>query len=78
LRIDAGIQEGMGTTQEQYLGEDAVRNGMNYRMITNGWGMNWVSHDISWNGTSMVINDYEGTRQSNGAPAGYPSVFCGR
>ena len=47
-------------------------------MITNGWGQNWVSHDISWLGSTITIHDYQGSRQSNGAPAGYPSVFCGR
>jgi hypothetical protein len=26
----------------------------------------------------MTIHDYQGSRQSNGAPAGYPAVFCGR
>jgi hypothetical protein len=37
-----------------------------------------VSHDISWKGTTLAVNAFEGSRQSNGAPAGYPSVFCGR
>ena len=76
--VGAGNQTESGRTSEQYLGVDVQRDGKNYRMITNGWGQNWVSHDISWLGTSITIHDYQGSRQSNGAPAGYPSVFCGR
>lgn len=76
--IAAGEQMGDGQTTEQYYGADVTRNGMNYKMITNGWGMEWRAHDISWLGTSLSINTYDGDRQSNGAPAGYPSVFCGR
>ncbi|HEX2734583.1 MAG TPA: hypothetical protein VHM70_23425 [Polyangiaceae bacterium] len=76
--LGAGMQQGDGETMEQYFGADVTRDGKNYRMITNGWGMNWMSHDISWLGSSISINTYEGSRQSNGAPAGYPSVFCGR
>jgi Glycosyl hydrolase family 12 len=76
--VGAGQQQGQGQTQEQYLGADVTRDGRNYRMITNGWGMNWQSHDISWLGTTLSINNYQGSRQDNGAPAGYPTVFCGR
>jgi|GEM_PF-1305276 len=76
--LGAGTQEGSGQTEEQYFGANVTRNGVNYKMITNGWGQGWISHDISWLGTSMNIEDYQGTRQSNGAPAGFPTVFCGR
>jgi hypothetical protein len=47
-------------------------------MITNGWGKGWSSHDIAWLGTSVSIKDYQGSRQSDGAPAGFPTVFCGK
>lgn len=76
--LGAGVQTGDGNTQEQYLDAEVQRDGENYMMITNGWGMNWESHDISWLGTTMSVNAFEGSRQSNGAPAGYPTVFCGR
>lgn len=76
--IGAGNQMGTGESQEQYFGADVTRDDKNYKMITNGWGMNWDSHDIAWLGTSMHIKTYEGSRQSDGAPAGYPAIFCGR
>ena len=76
--VGAGTQTGSGRTSDQYNGVDIQRDGRNYRMITNAWGQNWVSHDISWLGTSMTIHDFQGSHQSNGAPAGYPSVFCGK
>lgn len=76
--IGAGMQAGDGQTTEQYFGANVTRDGSNYRMITNGWGMGWRGHDISWLGSSLSINTYDGSRQDNGAPAGYPSVFCGR
>lgn len=75
--LGAGTHAGEGSTTEQYLGADVTRDGKNYRMITNGWGANWESHDISWLGTTMMIHDYQGDRQANGAPAGYPTIFCG-
>jgi hypothetical protein len=76
--LNVGQQEGEGNTMEQFLEVDVTRDGQNYMLMTNGWGQNWVSHDISWLGSSFWIDSYEGSRQSNGAPAGYPAVFCGR
>jgi hypothetical protein len=76
--IGSGMQMAEGQTTMQYHGVDVLRDGKNYRMITNGWGTGWDNHDISWLGTSLSINTYAGSRQDNGAPAGYPSVFCGR
>lgn len=72
------MQMGEGRSEEQYASADVLRDETNYRMIANGWGTGWRSHDISWLGSSMIIHDYDGSRQSNGAPAGYPTVFCGR
>ncbi len=76
--LGAGNHMEMGRTEAQYLGVDVTRDGKNYRMITNGWGTNWLSHDMSWFGTALTIHSYEGSRQSNGAPAGFPTVFCGK
>lgn len=76
--LGEGTQEGSGQTDVQFFGANVKRNSVNYKMITNGWGDGWVSHDISWLGTSLSINEYEGSRQSDGAPAGFPTVFCGR
>lgn len=76
--LGAGSHQGSGSTTDQYFGADVTRDGRNYRMITNGWGANWQSHSISWQGTTLNIGNFQGSRQTNGAPAGYPSVFCGR
>ncbi len=76
--VGAGTFGGEGNTQERYLDADVTRDDTNYMMIANGWGQNWESHDLSWLGTSLAVNTFEGSRQSNGAPAGYPTVFCGR
>jgi hypothetical protein len=76
--IGAGVHAGQGSTQAQYLDADLQRDGQNYMMITNGWGMGWISHDLSWLGTALTVKSFEGNRQDNGAPAGYPTVFCGR
>lgn len=76
--VGAGTQQGVGSTMERYLSADVTRDGRNYRMITNGWGDGWLSHSVSWQGTAMAIESFDGSRQPNGAPAGYPSVFCGR
>ncbi len=76
--VGAGTHSGEGNTQERYLDADVQRDAQNYTVITNGWGQNWESHDLSWLGTKLTINSFEGSRQSNGAPAGFPAVFCGR
>lgn len=69
---------GEGASQEKFFGANVTRDGNNYRMITNGWGMGWRAHDLAWLGTSLHIKTYDGDRQDNGAPAGFPTVFCGR
>jgi len=76
--IGAGIHTEEGSTLAQYQDEDVQRDAKNYMMITNGWGQGWLSHDIAWLGTTLTVKAFEGSRQSNGAPAGYPTVFCGR
>ncbi len=71
------LYQGSGDTTAQYGEGDVARNGVGYKFIANGWGMNWMSHDISWNGTSFVVKSLNGTQGSDYSPAGYPSMFCG-
>jgi hypothetical protein len=61
----------------RYAGADTTRNGVSYRFIANGWGPNWQSHEISYEGSRFTVDDFQGSRGSNYEPAGYPSVFCG-
>ena len=71
------LYQGSGDTTERYGEGDIARNGVGYKFIANGWGTNWQSHDISWNGTSFTVKSLNGTQGSDYSPAGYPSMFCG-
>lgn len=71
------LYQGSGDTTAQFGEGDVARNGVGYKFIANGWGMNWKSHEISWNGTSFVVKSLNGTQGSDYSPAGYPSMFCG-
>jgi hypothetical protein len=57
---------------------DLRRDDVPYVLITNGWGPGFESHTISWLGTSFTVEAFTGTAGSNGEPAGYPTVYCGR
>jgi Glycosyl hydrolase family 12 len=72
-----GDYQGAGDTTDRYAESDVLRNNVNYKFIANGWGMNWQSHDIAWNGTSFTVKSLNGTQGSDYSPAGYPSMFCG-
>lgn len=69
-------QTPQGGTSDQYQTVDVRRNNVPYKLITNGWGPGFSSHNIGWNGTGMSAT-LVGNRGSNGEPASYPSVFCG-
>lgn len=71
------VQDTGATTTQQYLTKDVVRNGVNYKFITNGWGPGWQSHSISWSGTSFTVENFQGTQGGNYEPAGYPTMYCG-
>jgi hypothetical protein len=75
--------QGTGNSTERYAEADVFRNGKGYRFIANGWGCNWQSHSISWNGTSFKVASLNGSQGGSGcqygeySPAGYPTMFCG-
>lgn len=73
-----GDQEGEGSSDEQYYTAEVSRDGVPYVFITNGWGPGFTSHTNSWLGTSFVVDAMQGNAGSNGEPASYPTVFCGR
>jgi hypothetical protein len=69
---------GTGNTTDRYAESDVRRNNIGYRFMANGWGSNWQSHQISWNGTSFTVGSLNGSQGSDYSPAGYPTVFCGK
>jgi len=69
--------QGSGTSTDQYAEQDVYRDGVGYKFIANGWGDNWQSHNISWNGTSFKVLSLSGSQGANYSPAGYPTMFCG-
>jgi hypothetical protein len=68
---------GQGSTQERYFKTDVTRDGQNYFLMANGWGPNFDSQALSWNGTSFTINSMQGAPGPQFQPASYPTVFCG-
>jgi Glycosyl hydrolase family 12 len=75
--LGAAQYQGAGETTARYDQSDVYRNGVGYMFIANGWGSGWQSHDISYNGTSFIVNSLNGSQGTDYSPAGYPSVFCG-
>jgi hypothetical protein len=61
----------------RYQKANITRNGVNHSFMANGWGPGFKSHTISWNGTSFVIIDMEGSQGMNYEPASYPAMYCG-
>lgn len=68
---------GTGSTQERYFKTDVTRDGQNYFLMANGWGPNFQSQSIAWNGTSFTVQSLQGQQGPNYEPASYPTVFCG-
>ncbi len=73
-----GDYQGAGDTTDRYAESDVIRNNVNYKFLANGWGTNWQSHHITWNGTSFTVASLNGTQGSDYSPAGYPTMFCGQ
>jgi hypothetical protein len=78
VELGKGTMTGIGRSMERYATVQVTRNGLPYVLITNGWGPGFMSHTVSWEGTSFIVEAMSGTSGANGEPASYPSVFCGR
>jgi hypothetical protein len=76
-QLGKGIYQGTGSSTDQYAEADIYRDGVGYKFIANGWGDQWKSHNISWNGTSFKVASLDGSQGANYSPAGYPTMFCG-
>lgn len=77
MELGKGTMTGSGSTTEQYQKADVARDGVNYYFMANGWGPNFDSHSISWNGTAFTVETMSGSQGDNYQPASYPTVFCG-
>lgn len=75
--LGKGTMTGSGRTSEQYTKADVARDGVNYYFMANGWGPNFQSHSISWNGTAFTVETMNGSEGPMYEPASYPTVFCG-
>ena len=75
--LGAASMGGSGSSQERYFKTDVTRDGQNYFFMANGWGPNFTSQSITYNGTSFTVNTLQGAQGPNYEPASYPTVFCG-
>jgi hypothetical protein len=75
--LGSATMGGSGSTQERYHKTDVTRDGQNYFLMANGWGPNFDSQSLSWNGTSFTVNSLQGEQGPMYEPASYPTVFCG-
>lgn len=75
--LGTGTMSGSGSTANQYEKAEVTRDGVNYLFMANGWGPNFQSQSVSWNGTSFTVESMLGTQGMNYQPASYPTVFCG-
>jgi hypothetical protein len=69
---------GAGQSSERYAKAAVTRDGTNYLLMANGWGPGFDEHTLSWNGTSFVVQNLQGTQGPQYQPASYPTVFCGK
>jgi len=74
--LGAAVMGGSGTSTNRYQKADVTRDGKNYYFMANGWGPNFVSQSVSWNGTSFNVT-MQGERGPKYEPASYPTMFCG-
>jgi hypothetical protein len=75
--LGKGTMTGAGSTSDRWEKADVSRNGVNYLLMANGWGPNFVSQSLTWNGTAFTVESMSGSEGDNWEPASYPTVFCG-
>lgn len=76
-RFGTPTMGGTGDTTNRWQKSDVTRDGQNYYLMANGWGPNFESQSIAWEGTSFVVKELLGSQGENYEPATYPTVFCG-
>lgn len=70
-------QTGSGSSSDRWQKADVQRDGVNYLFMANGWGPNFQSQSVSWNGTAFTVDSMQGQQGMGYEPASYPTVFCG-
>jgi len=75
--LGEGEQGGAGMSDNRYHKANVTRSGQSYFFMANGWGPNFGSQEVSFEGTSFTVISMEGSQGSNWEPASYPTVFCG-
>lgn len=75
--LGKGEMSGSGSSEDRWKKADVTRDGVNYKLMANGWGPAFESQSISWNGTALTVGSMLGTEGKNYEPASYPTVFCG-
>jgi hypothetical protein len=75
--LHTGTMTGSGTSSDRWAQDDVTRDGVNYHFMANGWGPNFESQTVSWDGTSFKVVSMEGSPGDDWEPASYPTVFCG-
>jgi hypothetical protein len=68
---------GTGESSERYKKTDVTRDGKNYYLMANGWGPEFESQTLAWDGTSFTVKELLGMQGAEYQPATYPTVFCG-
>lgn len=78
LSFGRGVMGGSGSSSDRFRKADVTRDGDNYFFMANGWGPNFGSQTVSFNGTAFTVESMTGSQGGNFEPASYPTVFCGQ
>ena len=76
-RFGMPVMGGSGQSSNRWHKTDVTRDGKNYYLMANGWGPEFESQTLAWDGTSFTVQELLGSQGENYEPATYPTVFCG-
>jgi hypothetical protein len=68
---------GQGSSSDRWHKTPVQRDGVDYFFMANGWGPNFESQSVSWNGTTFTVDTMLGRQGDEYQPASYPTMFCG-
>ena len=70
-------QTGSGSSSDRWHKSEVQRDDLSYLFMANGWGPNFESQTVSWNGTAFTVDSMLGRQGAGYEPASYPTMFCG-
>jgi hypothetical protein len=70
-------QVGTGSSSDRWHKTEVTRDGLSYLFMANGWGPNFESQSVTWNGTAFTVDSMQGQQGAGYEPASYPTMFCG-